>query len=130
MGSSLHMGYATTSPYAHNTQSTQTAAWLQPCIWLHIHVVVTVCLPFILCQWYALYSMRLAIELHVLVIPRGISMYDLLCFDFKRITVVPRLSEPLLSGTFDYLNSSEAMFYYDYHSNLQDGGSLVALWQL
>ena len=37
--------------------------------------------------------------------------------------------------TLDYLkpdnpNSSEAMFYYEYHYNLQDGGSLVALWQL
>ena len=30
----------------------------------------------------------------------------------------------------DYPNSSEAMFHYEYYYNLQDGGSLVALWQL
>ena len=32
--------------------------------------------------------------------------------------------------TLDYPNFSEARFYYEYHYNLQDGGSLVALWQL
>ena len=46
-------------------------------------------------------------------------------------TVVPRLSEPQLSEPMIILiNSSEATFYYEYHYNLQDGRSLVALWQL
>ena len=30
----------------------------------------------------------------------------------------------------NYLTSSDATFYYEYHYNLQDGMSLVALWWL
>ena len=49
--------------------------------------------------------------------------YDCVHFHITS-TVVPQLTEP------HYLNSSEATFYYKYHYNLQDGRSLVALWQL
>ena len=47
-------------------------------------------------------------------------------------TVVLRLSKPLIIPTLaiDYPNSLEATFYNEYHYNLQDVGSLVALWQL
>ena len=42
--------------------------------------------------------------------------------------VVPQTDK--VQQFLNYPNSSKATFYYEYHYNSQDGGSLVALWQL